>query len=132
MYDSSKVAFSWNGVAAASMADGEWINWDVTNDEVTSYVGTRGEGGNVYSPDKRCTITVTLQEDSPTNIAWDSFRLAGVEGPALCRDRSSTAQVAFAEKAMVTKQPAMSRSRDKPVKVWVFTAPSCNITPLAV
>lgn len=132
MYDSSKTAFSWGGVAAKGVADGEWINWDFPNDETTSYVGTRGEGSNVTSPDKRCTITITLQEDSPTNAQWEAFRAAKLEAPALCRDRSSTAVVAFAEKAMVTKQPAVSRSRDKPVKVWVFTAPQGNATPLAV
>ena len=132
MYDSSKTAFSWGGVAAKGVADGEWINWDFPNDETTSYVGTRGEGSNVTSPDKRCTITITLQEDSPTNAQWEAFRAVGFEGQAICRDRSSTAVVAFAEKAMVTKQPAVSRSRDKPVKVWVFTAPQGSAVPLAV
>jgi len=130
-YDSSKTAFSWGGVAAKGVADGEWINWDFPNDEVTSYVGTRGEGSNVVSPDKRCTISVTLQEDSPTNTQWEALRAAGFEGPALCRDRSSTAVVAFAEQAMVTKQPPVTRSRDKPVRVWVFTAPQGSATALA-
>jgi hypothetical protein len=130
-YDSSKTAFSWGGVAARGVADGEFINWDFPNDEVTTYVGSRGEGSNVVSPDKRCTITVTLQSDSPTNTQWEALRLASFEGPALLRDRSSTAVVAFAEQAMVTKQPAVSRSRDKPVTVWVFTAPRGNATPLA-
>ena len=123
MYDSAKTAFSWGGVAARGVADGEWINWDFPNDEVTTYVGTRGEGSNVASPDKRCTITITLQADSPTNGQWEALRAANFEGPALCRDRSSTNLLAFAEKAMVTKQPPASRSRDKPTVVWVFTAP---------
>jgi hypothetical protein len=123
MYDSSKVAFSWGGVAAVGIADGEWITWEFPNDEATTYVGTRGEGSNVKSPDQRCTITVTLQSDSPTNLAWDLLRKADAEVPALCRDRSSTAIVAFAQKCMSTKQPAISRSRDKPVTVWTFTAP---------
>ena len=132
MYDSAKTAFSWGGVAARGVADGEWINWDFPNDEVTTYVGTKGEGSNITSPDKRCTISITLQADSPTNTQWYALWAAGFEGPALCRDRSSTAAVAFAEKAMVTKQPALSRSRDKPVYVWTFTAPRGTATPLAL
>jgi hypothetical protein len=130
-YDSSKVAFSWGGIAAKGVADGEWINWDFPNDETSSYVGTRGEGGNVTSPDKRCTMSVTLQADSPTNAQWYALWASGFEGPALCRDRSSSAAVAFAEQAMVTKQPPLTRSRDKPVYVWTFTAPRGNATPLA-
>lgn len=130
-YDSSKTAFSWGGVAARGVADGEWINWDVPNDEVTSYVGTRGEGSNVVSPDTRCTITVTLQADSPTNAQWEALRATRFEGPALLRDRSSTDLLAFAQQAMVTKQPSQSRSRDKPVIEWVFTAPACTVTPLS-
>jgi len=131
-YDSSKTAFSWGGVSARGVADGEWITWDIPNDDVTSYVGTRGEGSNIVSPDSRCTITVTLQADSPTNAQWEALRAARFEGPALLRDRSSTSVVAFAQQAMVTKQPPVSRSRDKPVLVWTFTAPSCTVTPLAV
>lgn len=130
-YDSSRVSFSFNGVAARGMADGEIVNWDFPNDEVSSYVGTRGEGSNVLSPDKRCTITVTLQSDSPTNAAWMAFYEAKVEGPATMRDRSSTAIVGFAEKAMITKQPSQVRSRDKPTTVWVFTAPRGSVVPLA-
>lgn len=132
MYDSAKVAFSWGGVSAKGVADGEWITWDFPNDEVTSYVGTRGEGENVKSPDKRCAISVTLQADSPTNAQWAAMAAADFEGQAICRDRSSSAAVAFAEKTMATKQPPLSRSRDKPVYVWTFTAPRGNATPLAV
>lgn len=122
-YDSSRVSFSFAGVSAVGMADGEVVNWDFPNDEVTSYVGTRGEGGNVVSPDKRCTVTVTLQADSPTNAAWTALKEANVEGPAAMRDRSSTAVVGFAQKAMITKVPAAVRSRDKPTVTWVFTSP---------
>jgi hypothetical protein len=131
-YDSSKHAFSWGGVAARGLADGEAVTWTFPNDEVTTYVGTRGEGSNVISPDKRCAITVTLQSDSPTNTQWEALRAANFEGPALLRDRSSTAVVAFAEQAMATKQPDVSRSRDKPVTVWNFTAPNGKASPLAV
>lgn len=131
-YDSNKTAFSWGGVAAKGVADGEWINWEFPNDEVTTYVGTRGEGSNVISPDKRCTITVTLQADSPTNAQWEALRAVNFEGPALVRDRSSTAVLAFAEQAMVTKQPSVVRSRDKPTIKWVFTAPRGNATPLTI
>lgn len=130
-YNSSRVSFSFDGTAAVGMADGEIVNWDFPNNEASSYVGTRGEGGNVVSPDQRCTIVVTLQADSPTNALWYARYLSKTEGPATMRDRSSTAVVGFAEKAMITKQPAQVRSRDKPVYVWTFTAPRGTVVPLA-
>jgi len=129
-YDSAKHAFSWGGVAAKGLADGEAITWTFPNQEVSSYVGVRGEGSNVLSPDKRCEIQVILQSDSPTNAQWYAMYSANFEGPALLRDRSSTAVAAFAELAMVTKQPDVSRSRDKPTTTWNFTAPRGTATPL--
>ena len=122
-YDSSRNSFSFNSVSAVGMADGEVINWAFPNDEVSSYVGTRGEGSNVISPDKRCTVTVTLQADSPTNALWTAEYEAKREGPIAMRDRSSTAVVGFAEKAMITRIPDAVRSRDKPTVTWVFTSP---------
>lgn len=132
MYDSSKTAFSWNGVAARGVADGEWITIDFPNDEASSYSGTRGEGGNVKSVDRRCTVTVTLQADSPTNAAWYAFYEASVEGPGLLRDRSSTAVLGVFDSLMPTKQPGQSRSRDKPTVEWVFTSPAGKLVPIAV
>jgi hypothetical protein len=114
-------------VAALGFADGDIIAWEYDNDEASSYVGTRGEGVNVYSPNKMTTITVTLQSASPTNAAWSVLYDAKTEGPAICIDRSSGAAVAFAQKAMVKKKPAMTRGRDNPVCEWVFTAPHSTI-----
>ena len=127
MYDPTKISFAWNGVPAVGYADGDMIVWEHDNDEASSYVGTRGEGINVYSPNKMTTITVTLQAASPTNAAWSALYDAKTEGPAVCIDRSSSAAVAFAEKAMAKKKPSMGRSRDNPVVEWIFTAPHSTI-----
>ena len=132
MYDPTKVSFSWNGVAAVGIADGDFITWEHDNDEASSYVGTRGEGINVYSPNKMTTITVTLQSASPTNALWTALYDAKTEGQAICIDRSSGAALAFAEKAMVKKKPALTRGRDNPVVEWVFTAPSSTIAHTGV
>lgn len=122
MYDPSKFAFSWGGVAARGFQDGEMINWTFPNDEFSAYSGTRGEGTLVKNPDKRCNITVTLQANSPTNAAWAALYDAGVPLPAMTRDRSSSAAVAFAEQAMPTKRPDLIRGRDNPTVTWVFAA----------
>jgi len=123
MYDSSKFSLSWGGVSAKGFQDGDGIAIDFPNDEVSSYVGVRGEGANVMSPDKRCTVTVTLQATSPTNAIWSAARELGAELPLIMRDRSSASAVFFAQKAMVTKTPPGARGRDMPVVEWVFTAP---------
>jgi hypothetical protein len=127
MYDPTKVSFSWGGVAAVGYQDGDMIQWEHDNEEASSYVGTRGEGVNVYSPDKRTTITVTLQSASPTNLAWSALYDVKSELPAICIDRSSAAAVAFAQKAMCKKKPSMTRGRDNPICEWVFTAPHSTI-----
>jgi len=127
MYDTSKVSFAWNGVPAVGYAEGDMIVWENDNDETTSYVGTRGEGMNVHSPNKMTTITVTLQAASPTNLAWSAFADAKAEGPAMLIDRSSSAVVAFAEKCMAKKKPGATRGSDNPVVEWVFTAPHSTI-----
>ena len=127
MFDPTKVSFAWNGVPAVGVADGDFIVWEHDNDEASSYVGSRGEGINVYSPNKMTTIKVTLQSASPTNAAWSALYDAKTEGPAVAIDRSSGAAVAFAEKCMAKKKPGMTRGRDNPVVEWTFTAPHSTI-----
>lgn len=123
MYDSSKFSLSWGGISAKGFQDGDGISIEFPNDEATSYVGVRGEGANIQSPDKRCTVTVTLQAVSPTNAAWSALRELGSELPLIMRDRSSAAAVFFAQKAMITKTPNGARGREMPIVEWVFTAP---------
>lgn len=126
-YDSSRFAISWNGEAARGLAEGDAVTWEFDNNEASSYSGVRGEGDIVFSPDRRCTITVRLQATSPTNKTWDAFATVKTVGQIVLRDRSSAQVVGFGQKAAVTKKPTATRGRDMPIVEWVFTCPDATL-----
>lgn len=120
-YNPTKFAAVWGVDAAVGYQDGEMINVSFSNDEWTSYEGTKGEGALVYSPNRQGTISITLQADSPTNGKWSLAYQAKIPLPFTVIDRSSTKAVFFTPKAMPTKQPDISRSRDQPLVTWTLT-----------
>lgn len=119
-YNPKRFSLSWGPVPAVGFQDGEMINWSFDNDEWAGYEGTRGEGDMVYSPSTVGTCTVTLQSDSPTNLAWSLAYKAGKPLPLTMADRSSTKMLGFAPKAMPAKLPDGVRDRTKPTTVWTF------------
>ena len=66
-YNAGKVTVIFNGFNITGFADGTFINITQQNDGITTQVGADGELARAVNTDRRCTVTVTLQQTSPAN-----------------------------------------------------------------
>lgn len=136
-YNPNKVNFVWGGVTARAYADGDMINWDLNNDTVNTTQGAKGKGAFVIVGNTDGTVTVRLQDTSPTKGAWmrlyEAQELTGVGYPALLVDRSkdingTRKEFASTTEAMLARKPAMVKnSSEQSVAEFVFKFTECNI-----
>ncbi len=88
-YNAARVVVIYNGFNITGFADGTFINITMQNDGITTQVGADGELARAVNADRRCTVTVTLQQTSPANdflstmFAVDALNCGGRIGPIL-------------------------------------------------
>src|SRR6188472_1379309 len=91
-YNAAKILVVFNGVPLTGYADGTFVSIEMQNDGVTTQVGADGELARAVNADRRCTVTVTLQQTSPANdflstmFAVDALTCGGRIGPILVQD----------------------------------------------
>ena len=91
-YNPSRVVVVMNGFSISGFADGTFVNITMQNDGITSQVGADGEIARAISTDRRCTVTITLQQTSPANdflsgmFSMDVLTCGGLLGPLLIQD----------------------------------------------
>lgn len=122
-----KAAFVWGGIPAVGLADGDAIKASFDNDETSAYAGVRGEGALVSSKDKRGTITVMLQGNSPSISAYEALYKSVTNGEQaapsfIYKKRVGIREVAFTGTCLLTKLPEESTSREMPVVELVFVS----------
>jgi len=69
-YNAAKVTVIFNGFNITGFADGTFINITQQNDGITTQVGADGELARAVNTDRRCTVTVTLQQTSPAKTSY--------------------------------------------------------------
>src|SRR3954464_1519238 len=95
-YNASRVVVIVAGFPVSGFADGTFVNITMVNDAITSQVGADGEIARAISTDRRCTVTLTLQQTSQTNdflstlFNIDMLSCGGRSGPILIQDLCGT------------------------------------------
>jgi len=91
-YNAAKILVIFNGVPLSGYADGTFVSIEMQNDGITTQVGADGEVARAVNSDRRCTVTVTLQQTSISNdflstmFSTDILTCGGLMGPILVQD----------------------------------------------
>ena len=122
-YDPTKVSVVIGVGAGATIrgfADGAMITAEYTNDENTVHVGTDGQGRHIESADKSGQITVRLADYSPSNAVLTALHLSKVPFPVTVTDKTTTADLFFADSCKIAKRPPMEKSNEATMNEWVI------------
>jgi len=122
-YNPSKVLVIMNGVPLSGFADGTFINITQMNDGITTIVGADGEIARAINTDRRCTVTVTLNQTSPGNEALsgmysiDLLTCGGIVGPLMIQDLCGET-IFMASQAWVVKPADVEYAKTITNRAW--------------
>jgi len=109
-YDPAKVIVTFGASQITGFVDDSFINIEEIGDGISSVSGADGEVARAMSSDRRCRVTLTLQQTSRSNDIMSGYneadRLSGGGGalPMTIRDLRGT--TLFGATAWVVKKPA--------------------------
>lgn len=124
-YNPSRVTCIVSGFPMTGYADGTFINVTMPNDGITSVVGADGEIARAVNSDRRCQVTITLQQTSQANtflsglFSSDVLTCGGVIGPILIQDLCGET-LFMSSQCWVTKMPDMEFSKEITNRAWVL------------
>jgi hypothetical protein len=132
-YNPARVAVIVNGYSITGFTDGEYVNVAMISDGITTQVGADGEIARAINTDRRCTVTITLQQTSPANdylsrlYDVDALTCGGHAGPILIQDLCGTT-IFQASSSWVTKPADMGFSNEISERAWTLQtgAPSIH------
>lgn len=124
-YNPARVLVLVGGVPLQGFSDGTFVEIAPAADRVTSKSGADGEVARSIGTDKRHTITITLQQTSPSNDALSAMLLAdelsggGLPVPVMVQDLSGRTVFAV-DRGWVSKAPAISFAVESGDRVWTL------------
>lgn len=122
-YNAARVVVIVNGFNITGFADGTFININMVNDGITTQVGADGEIARAINTDRRCTVTVTLQQTSMANeylstlFNTDMLTCGGLIGPILIQDLCGTT-LFMASQAWVVKPADTEFGKEILTRAW--------------
>lgn len=129
-YSPNQVIVLVSGVPMSGFADGTFVEVAPSADLSTMQVGADGEVARSISSNKTCTVTITLQQTSPSNdvlsgmIEIDSLT-GGVLFPVTVMDLRGRTMFA-ASQAWINQRPTLTFGQEVADRAWTLTtgAPS--------
>jgi len=124
-YNAAKVVVIYNGFSITGFADGTFINITMQNDGITTQVGADGELARAVNADRRCIVTVTLQQTSPANdflsamFMVDALTCGGRIGPILVQDLCGDTLFAASE-AWIVKPADIEFGKEVTTRAWAI------------
>ena len=122
-YNAAKVTVVFSGYPISGFADGTFVNITTINDVITTQVGADGEVARAINTDRRCTVTITLQQTSQSNDFLSTFfnvdilTCGGRTGPILIQDLCGTT-LFMASEAWIVKPPDMEYGKEVLTRAW--------------
>ncbi|CAP41320.1 phage structural protein [Bordetella petrii] len=123
-YDPAKVNVTFGASQITGFAEDSQVNIEEIGDGITSTSGADGEVARAMSSDRRCRVTLTLQQTSRSNDVLSGYneadRLSGGGGalPMTVRDLRGT--TLFTAVAWVVKKPASGFGNAVGTREWVL------------
>lgn len=124
-YNAARVVVIVNGLSINGFADGTFVNIEMINDAITAQVGADGEIARAISTDRRCTVTLTLQQTSESNVFLstmfniDMLTCGGRAGPILIQDLCGDTLFA-ASQCWITKPATVEFSKEITTRAWAL------------
>lgn len=124
-YNAARVVVIVAGFPISGFADGTFVNVEMVNDAITSQVGADGEIARAISTDRRCTVTITLQQTSESNTFLstmfniDMLTCGGRTGPILIQDLCGDT-IFSAANAWITKPANIEFSKEISTRAWAI------------
>jgi hypothetical protein len=124
-YNSAKVVVIFNGYNITGFADGAFVGIVMQNDGITTQVGADGEIARAINTDRRCTVTVTLQQTSPANdfmstmFNTDVLTCGGRVGPILVQDLCGET-IFHASEAWIVKPADAEFGKEISTRAWAI------------
>ena len=122
-YNPSRVTVVMNGFPMTGFADGTFVNITMQSDGITTSVGADGEIARAINTDRRCTVTISLQQTSPGNaylstlFSMDTLTCGGTIGPILIQDLCGET-LFMAAQAWVVKPADVEFSKEISTRAW--------------
>ena len=124
-YNAARVVVIYNGFNITGFADGTFINITMQNDGITTQVGADGELARAVNADRRCTVTITLQQTSNANdflstmFSVDALTCGGRIGPILVQDLCGDTLFAASE-AWIVKPADIEFGKEITTRAWAI------------
>ncbi|NIV93794.1 DUF3277 family protein [candidate division KSB1 bacterium] len=126
-YDPEKVSVVIGTTPMRAFADGSMVAIEYTVDKRSLHIGTDGNGRHIKSADSSGMVTVRLASYSPSNAALIALDLLDEPFPITVTDKSSSADLFFAESCTVRRIPNMEKSNVETPNEWIFQFVRGNI-----
>ncbi len=124
-YNAARVVIIVAGMPITGFADGTFVNIEMINDAITTQVGADGEIARAISTDRRCTVTLTLQQVSESNsflstlFNVDMLTCGGRTGPILVQDLCGDTLFS-AMNAWIVKPAPIEFGKEITNRVWTL------------
>lgn len=125
-YDPKEVSAVAGGHLVAGFAEGEFIRVEPNADEFVDVAGSQGDVSRARIGDRRVTVTLILQQTSPSNDVLTAFAELDRTTPNgggvfsfLLRDRQGTTLIQ-AEEAWVQRRPDVTFSNEVTNREWTI------------
>lgn len=125
-YNPDRIVLLVGGVQMQGYAEETFLELAPMADRVLSKSGADGEVARAINTDRRHTLTITLQQTSPSNdvlsglAAADDLTCGGAAFPVLVQDLCGRTMFAAAS-AWVSKTPPVVFGREVQDRVWEIT-----------
>lgn len=122
-YNPARVTVIVHGFNVTGFADGTFVNIVQVADGITSQVGADGEIARAINVDRRCTVTITLQQTSEANdflsrlYDADILTCGGKMGPIMVQDLCGSTLFA-ASVSWVVKYADVEFSKEISTRAW--------------
>lgn len=124
-YNPARVLFLWGGVPLQGFSDGSFIEITPAAARVTSKSGADGEVARSIGTDKRHTITVRLQQTSPSNdvlsasATADELSGGGLPVPLMVQDLSGRS-LYVSDTAWIEQVPTQTWGLESGEREWTL------------
>jgi hypothetical protein len=117
-YDAKKVSVVADGVTLVSFSEGTVVTCERNEDRVTPYIGAKGEADFAVSNNNSGTITLPLQQRSPSNRKLQQLAESRQEFPISVIDANEGGFRVGGNRAIILKEPPLERGSELADREW--------------
>lgn len=119
-YDPKNVNVVIDGVTMVAYAEDSFVKCERDEDRMIPYVGVKGEAALAHSAKNLGTITVTLQQGSPSNKKLQTLASNKTEFTTSVTDTNTNGFRAGGNECYILKEPPIERTGSISTREWTI------------